>query len=225
MTDRSSLTETRTSRIGICRLGRRRGLVPAVMVVAALFCASSAPKAFAFGSALPCTTRPTSAAFSRWLDPAQYFLASNGGFEQKSNDWSLSPNAAVVTGNEPYSVAGPKDSHSLSLGAGATAESRTACVTMGEPTVRLFVKTPRVIGATLTIDATVVNPTTGVSLATKYVVVGGVTPAGWAPTPQIVIPNLVGGILPENLTLRFTVGGAPATWSIDDVFIDPFHSR
>ena len=107
----------------------------------------------------------------------------------------------------------------------AWAESRTACVTMGEPTVRLFVNTPQALGATLTITTTVRNPTTGVSLTTAYVVAGGVTPTGWAPTPQIVIPNLLGGFLDEELTVRITTGGTPADWGIDDVYVDPYKQR
>ena len=96
---------------------------------------------------------------------------------------------------------------------------------MGEPTVRLFVKTPRVFGARLTITATVSNPATRVSLTTAYVVVGGVTPAGWAPTPEIVIPNLLGGVLDQKLTIRISTGGTPAAWRVDDVYVDPYKQR
>ena len=225
MARRSSLIETRSPHVGIRRAVRRGGYFPAVVVVViTLVGAATAPNASAFGSVLPCTSRDSSGVFSRWLDPAQYFLASNGGFEQGSQNWSLSAGAAVVSGNEPYQVAGPSDAHSLVLDAGASVESRTACVTMGEPTVRLFVNAPSVVGALLRVDATVQNPTAGVSLTTTYLVVGGVAPAGWAPTPELVIPNLVGGILPENLTVRITAQGTPATWAVDDVYVDPFKS-
>ncbi|MDQ1455700.1 MAG: hypothetical protein QOH28_1320 [Actinomycetota bacterium] len=226
MATRSSLIETRPPHVGIRRSVRRGGYFPAVLVVVlASLGAATAPNASAFGSVLPCTSRDSSAVFSRWLDPAQYFLASNGGFEQGAQDWSLSAGAAVVSGNESYQVGGPSDSHSLVLDAGASVESRTACVTMGEPTVRLFVKAPSVLGAVLRVDATVQNPTTGVPLTTTYLVVGGLAPAGWAPTPEILIPNLVGGVLPENLTLRITAQGTPATWAADDIYVDPFKSH
>jgi hypothetical protein len=225
---RLSWLETRATRARSHRFRRRRcdrvaQATVALAVIAGLW-TTSAPAAFAFGSTLPCTSRDTTAAFSRWNDPSQYFLASNGGFEQGSTDWSLSAGATVVTGNEPYQVDGPTDSHSLSLAPGATAESRTACIATGEPTVRLFVDTPRVLGAILVVDAAVRNPTTGLSLHTQYLVVGGLSPGGWAPTLPIVIPNLVGGLLPEELTLRFTTAGTPATWAVDDVYIDPFKS-
>ena len=225
MVSQSWSAKTLVPRVGLRGVVRPFTRFAVLVVVVGLMCATTAPNAFASGSDLPCTSRDTIAAFSRWLDPAQYFLASNGGFEQGAQDWTLSAAAAVVSANEPYRIAGPSDAHSLSLGAGASAESRTACVTMGEPTVRLFVNAPRVLGATLTIEAAVVNPTTGVSLETTYVVTGGLITAGWAPTPEIVIPNLVGGILPENLTLRFTAGGTPANWGVDDVYVDPYKQR
>ncbi len=224
MAGRSS-SGPRASRIGLGRPLRRFGQVPAVLVAVTLACAAGMPKALADGSTLPCTSRDNSTAFAPWLDPAEYFLASNGGFEQGSDDWTLSSGAAVASGNEPYRVNGPSDGHSLVLPAGATATSRPACVTMGEPTVRLFVNAPNVAGAWLRVDATVRNPTTGISVQTQYVVGTDVAPAGWAPTPQIVIANAAGGIVPEELTLRFTASGTPATWGVDDVFVDPFRQR
>ena len=224
MTDSSSWAAWQVSNHGLSTAVRRLSRVVAVLVTVGVMFGAFTP-ASAFASSLPCRSRSTSAVFSRWLDPAQYFLASNGGFEQGAEDWSLSPAATVVAGNERYRVAGSAHSHSLSLGAGAVAESRTACVTMGEPTVRLFVKTPRVFGARLTITATVSNPATRVSLTTAYVVVGGVTPAGWAPTPEIVIPNLLGGVLDQKLTMRISTGGTPAAWRVDDVYVDPYKQR
>ena len=42
----------------------------------------------------------------------------------------------------------------------------------------------------------------------------------------MLIPNLLGGVLgTQKLTLVFTTRGAPATWNIDDVYVDPFKSR
>ena len=225
MTDRSSWVAWPSCHHGFSPAVRRISRMAAVIATAGVAFGGSPPAASAFGTNLPCRTRSTGAVFSRWLDPAQYFPASNGGFERGSKDWSLNPAAAVVAGNERYQVGRSAGSHSLSLGTGGVAESRTACVTMGEPTVRLFVNTPQALGATLTITTTVRNPTTGVSLTTAYVVAGGVTPTGWAPTPQIVIPNLLGGFLDEELTVRITTGGTPADWGIDDVYVDPYKQR
>jgi hypothetical protein len=195
-------------------------------LVVAFACVSGAPKALAASDdPVPCTNRDTSAVFARWLDPAQYFLASNGGFEQAADGWKLRGDAAVVPGNESFAVRDASDANSLSLGSGGSAEMHTACVGLLEPTVRLFVKAPRVLGARLRIEATVVNPTTGLAVQTNYVVLGGLAPAGWAPTAPILIPNLVGGMLAQELTLRITAEGAKATWGVDDVYVDPFRQR
>jgi hypothetical protein len=200
--------------------------VAVVVLVAAFACVSTAPSAFAEDNdPVPCSSRDTSAVFARWLDPAQYFLASNGGFEQGTDDWNLLGDAAVVAGNESYAVHDASDANSLSLGSGGSAEMRSACVGLLEPTVRLFVKAPKVLGARLRIDASVVNPTTGLTMQTSYVVLGGLAPSGWAPTPQILIPNLAGGLLAQELTLRITAEGAKATWGVDDVYVDPFRQR
>jgi hypothetical protein len=130
-----------------------------------------------------------------------------------------------VAGNESYAVHDAGDDNSLRLGTGGSAETRAACVGLLEPTVRLFVKAPNVLGARLRIDATVENPTTGLALETHYVVLGGLAPKGWAPTTPILIPNLVGGVLAQQLTLRVTAEGAQATWGVDDVYVDPFRQR
>ena len=195
------------------------------LLVLALACVSGAPKAFASADdPLPCTSRDMSTVYAPWLDPASYFLASNGGFEQGASNWTLGGDAAVVPGNESFAVHDAADSSSLRLGTGGSAETRSACVGLLEPTVRMFVKAPRVLGARLRIDATVVDETTGLTLQTTYVVFGGLAPAGWAPTPQIIVPNL-GGLVPQYLTLRVTAEGTNAKWGVDDVYVDPFRQR
>src|SRR5262249_12041099 len=104
----------------------RWALPPVVLLVAALTSTVGAPRAFAYGDALPGTSRDNSMVFARWVDPAQYFIASNGGFEHGTDNWSVSGDASVVSDNESYAVHGADDANSLSLGTGATAESRTA---------------------------------------------------------------------------------------------------
>jgi hypothetical protein len=173
----------------------------------------------------PCATRSSGRVFSPWLDLAQYFRAPNGGFELGEQDWSLDGDARIVAGNEPYRIGGPADASSLALGPGAVVRSDPTCVQMLEPTVRLFVRTPPVFGARLTVTATVRNPATGVALSTSWVVVGGLTAPTWAPTPPLLVPNLLGGLLDQELTLQFRTGGTPATWVVDDVYVDPIKHR
>ena len=97
---------------------------------------------------------------------------------------------------------------------------------MGENTIRLFVKNSGVADSVLHVQASVQNPLTGLVLSTGFDIKGVKGTTTWAPTSQLLIPNLLGGILgTQNLTLVFTTKGTPATWNIDDVYVDPFKSR
>jgi hypothetical protein len=196
--------------------------------------AQSASAATAQTPIAPCTTRVDAAPFIRWGDDANYFLVPNGDFANGSTDWGLSGGASVVSGGEPYGVV-PGDSHSLMLPAGSQAVSETMCVTVGEEDIRMFVDNPGVKGSILHVEAFVNNPLTGLTLEAASNVNSDTLPTGWGPTPVELIPNLLssidllpsllGGILTQNLTLVITTQGTPATWNIDDVFVDPFKSR
>ena len=209
---------------------RRRLGVPvrlvAVAVTSVLLLAAGATAAFAGGSTSPCSTRDQARFFRQWGDPNSYFLVPNGGFESGAQDWWLSGGAHVVWGNEWYSVGGWADTKSLRIPAGATAESRTICVGVGEDSVRLFVKKPRVAGAVLHVEATVRNRDTDEVAQAAFDVESDVASSGWVPTSVLAIPNLLGSDGgQQELTLRFTTLGTAATWYIDDVFVDPWKLR
>lgn len=204
----------------------RRYLRPlAAAAVAAMALASGATAAFAFGTTVPCSTRTESTAFSRFGDTASYFAAQNGAFENGATDWSLAGGAGVVTGNESYKVHASTDAHSLRIPAGASAESRTICVSMSEDTIRLFVNNAHVGGSILHVEASVRNPANGQIAQTSFDVNGDAAPTGWAPTMKLGIPKLLSGSGKQELTLRFTTRGTAATWAIDDVYVDPFKSN
>ncbi len=194
----------------------------AVALVATLFVATAAPT-LAYGTSLTCTARSEAAVFSRWGDPATYFLVSNGGFELGATDWQLAGGASVVGGNETSYVHAAVDTKSLRIPAGGSAESRTFCVSRGEDSIRLFVSNARVPGSILHVQA-IVRSDTGQIAETAFDVNGDAAPAGWAPTMRLGIPNLLGGTGTQNLTLVFTTRGTPATWLVDDVYVDPFKS-
>jgi hypothetical protein len=189
--------------------------------------AQSASAAPTQTSVAPCTTRSETTPFARWGDDADYFLVPNGDFANGSTDWNLSGGASVVNGGEPYGVV-PGDSHSVVMPAGSQAVSESVCLSMGDENVRLFVNNPGVPGAILRVQAQVQNPLTGLTLGTGFDVNASTLPSGWGPSPILAIPNLLGGILDgvltQDLTLTFTTQGTPATWNIDDVFVDPFKS-
>ena len=184
---------------------------------------AGAGSAAAFGASIPCSSRAEAPVFAAWGDTYNYFRVSNGGFESGTTDWALTGGTTVVSGNEPAHVGGSTDARGLRVPAGATAESRTICVSRGEDTIRLFVNNARVSGSILHVEA-IVRSSTGQIAQTAFDVNGDAAPGGWAPTMRLGIPNLLGGTGTEDLTLRFTTRGTAATWSIDDVYVDPYKS-
>ena len=109
--------------------------------------------------------------------PSPCGLASNRGFEHGTDDRSVNGDAVVGPDGESFDMGGAADGNSPSLGPGANAGSRTACVGLREP------------------------------------------------TPAILIPELAGGLMPRQTTLRVSTEGVPARWGIDDVYVDPFRLR
>ncbi len=216
--------EAGTGEIPDCRRGKMPPLfrVSIAVALAAMTLGMSAPAALGFGAPAPCTGRAQAPEFAQWWDWNNYFLMPNGGFEAGATEWALSGGASVVDGNEAYYVVG--GSHSLQLTPGSTAESRTVCVSTGEDIIRLFVKNPHVSGAILHVDATVRNPTTGAMGWAAFDVNGDVPSATWAPTMRLPIPAFFGSAGTQELTIRFSIRGTPATWVVDDVLIDPFRS-
>jgi len=173
-----------------------------------------------------CAARPTSTPFAPWGDKSSYFLMPGGGFEAGAPDWALLGGAHTVAGNETSYVNAKTDSHSLAIPTGGQAVSPTVCVAMGENTIRLFVKNSGVASSVLHVDAYVQNPLTGLVLSTGFDIKGSSGSTAWSPGSPMLIPNLLGGVLgTQKLTLVFTTRGAPATWNIDDVYVDPFKSR
>jgi hypothetical protein len=188
----------------------------------------TAPAASAslLGSLLPsCSATNTSTPFAAWGDTKSYFLMPDGGFEAGAPAW-IKTGTAIVSGNETSFVNGRTDTHSLAMPTLSLAVSPTVCVSMGDNTVRLFVKNSGVANSVLHIEAYVQNPLTGLVLSTGFDIKGTSGSTGWAPTNQLWIPNLLGGVLgTQRLTLAFSARGAAATWNIDDVFVDPFKLR
>ncbi|HEX3873827.1 MAG TPA: hypothetical protein VHW26_06755 [Solirubrobacteraceae bacterium] len=155
--------------------------------------------------------------FLPWADSSPYKLVPGGDFEGPLTGWSLSPSAAVVAGSEPAGVTGSVGSSSLSLPAGASAQSATTCVDAAYPAFRFFARTDRP-GSILAVSAvyqTLLGPTA--------VPVGLVTLSpNWTPTLPMLTASVVGGLLTNGtapLALRFTE--LTGTSQVDDVFVDP----
>ena len=79
-------------------------------------------------SASTCVPGPTAPVFAQFGDPAFYFLAPGGSFEG-SLSWARSGPVSVVSGNEPFLLAGPLHTKSLRLGDDGSVTTPKFCVT------------------------------------------------------------------------------------------------
>lgn len=157
-----------------------------------------------------CSVAPLSQPFARWLDPAWYELAPGGDFETAS--WSLTGGAKRVPGSEPFAATGTLGSWSVSLPAGASAQSPPTCVDAAYPTVRFF--------------------TSGTGLLAVSVVYGNLTlPAGvavvtggWAPTlPMLTSSALVALTSDGSAQVSVRITSLLGDVRVDDVFVDPWN--
>ena len=164
-----------------------------------------------------CNEAALSQPFARWGDSSSYELVPGGSFEGSPSGWSLSGGAARVPGSEPYGVTGSVGAYSLSLPAGASAQSPSVCVNLSYPTFRFFARND---GLLSTVLVQVVYQT---ALGTVALPIGVVAASGeWEPTLPMLTGSLVGGALSggtAEVALRFTALGGSSR--IDDVFVDP----
>jgi hypothetical protein len=148
--------------------------------------------------------------FVRWADPSTYELAPGGDFE--SSNWTLKGAAQLVAGSEPFASTGALGAWSLSLPAGASAESPSTCVNAAYPTVRFFIAGTGVVALQVVYGDTVIP--SGLAIAT----------GGWLPTPIMLTGSALAGALSggtAQVSLRLTaISGHPL---VDDVFIDPWN--
>jgi hypothetical protein len=188
---------------------------------AALAVAAPASAGLLVETTSDCTQQPVSQPFSRWLDPFSYELAPGGAFEDGAPGWTLG-GARVVTGNEPWRVAGSDDAASLRIPSGASPTSAPICVGLEHPTVRFFARKNSGLLSTLAVSAVVRLQGGGRLTLPVGVVLAG---SSWTPTllPIVFAANLL-PLLPGQYTpvsFRFTpvLGG---DWQIDDVYVDPW---
>jgi hypothetical protein len=212
------------------RRSRRVSLVVAFVTYAATIGLAALPASASstlVTTLLPnCGARVEATPFRAWSDTHSYFLMPGGDFESGAAGWTLTGGSAVVGGSESFLTNHATDSHSLKMVAGSVAASPTICVAMGENSARLFVKSSGGASSVLHVQVYVQNRLTGLVLSTGFDVAGNATRNVWTPSPRLFVPNLLGGVLgDQNLTVVFTTKGAPATWNIDDVYVDPFKSR
>ncbi|MGD1058589.1 MAG: hypothetical protein ABR992_14380 [Solirubrobacteraceae bacterium] len=199
--------------------GQRRASIGLAGVLASLVVAlsSSAPAQAALVSTSVCNESALSQPFLRWGDSSSYELVPGGDFEGSLEGWSLSAGAQRAAGSEPYGATGSVGSYSLSLPAGASAQSPFTCVDAAYPTFRFFAHNDTLLASVVvqvvyqTPLGTVALPLGAVALSDK-----------WQPTLPMLTGSVATGLLSggtAEVALRFTALAGSS--QIDDVFIDP----
>jgi hypothetical protein len=196
---------------------RALALVPAVALFAGLGVFSAVPAQAALISTSACNEATLSQPFAKWGDDSSYELVPGGDFEGSLAGWSLSGGAARVSGGEPYAVTGSVSQHSLSLPAGASAQSPFTCVDAAYPTFRFFALDESPLSTVVvqvvykTLLGEVALPLGAVALSSQ-----------WQPTLPMLTGSVVTGALADGtaqVALRFTALAGSSR--IDDVFVDP----
>jgi hypothetical protein len=171
-----------------------------------------------------CGNQPESQPFAQWGDNNSYTLVPGGSFEAGSAPWLLSGGAKVSAGNETYYVGRTSDSQSLTLPSGSSATSLPSCTSIYHPTVRLFVRNTGAASSRLTVQALYPGLLGGVQVATIGQLTGSST---WAASPamSLMVCNLLSTVSLSNTVIgfRFTPADHTGAWTIDDVYLDPFH--
>lgn len=196
---------------------RRLWFALATVVAASSLFVPAASAAGGRGLLLP-SCGATSYPFKAWGDGDAYCAFANLGFESGKTGWTLSGNASVVSGNEPWQVSGP-GTHALQLGPGATATSSPLPVSLLDPWIRFFARSNSANGA-LRVQVVfhgLLGNLTGLlnvgSLSQKAY-------AGWQPTapePSLLALPLATSTAQVVLTSTQSSG----SWQVDDVYLDP----
>lgn len=115
----------------------RKSSARTVRTVAILSLTGVAASAAPSSASAACTQLPTTKAFAKYGDQADYSLAPGGGFEG-TNTWMLTGGAQVQSGNETTGAS--PGSRSLFMPLGSTATSPEFCVDDTNPYFRFAMK-------------------------------------------------------------------------------------
>jgi hypothetical protein len=202
-----------------------RRILPLLVLSAALLGATAASASARATSGSPACGDPMlSRPFLPWADVASYMPQPGGDFESSLAGWTLEGGAGPVAGSERYEVSGP-GRRALGLPAGSRATSSAVCVGIEYPTVRFFARQESGwVDASLQVEV-LFRDLVGEVRALPIALIAGT--GAWAPTaPLPFAANLLAPLGGDHalVAFRFTALG-DASWTIDDVFIDPWHSR
>lgn len=198
------------------RLPRRRSFLFVTLIACVVAFAANAENALADGGS--CPGEQLSQPFLPWGDTADYELVPNGDFEAGLAGWTVSGDAGLVDGPEPWMVTDAAESQSLELPAGSSATSAPMCIDMNDPAFRFFAVNNGDPLSTLSVSVSFTVFGIPVSLP-----VGDIASSGtWEPTPSILIwVNFLALDTTVPVQFSFTPIGA-GDWDIDDVYADPW---
>ena len=202
---------------------KRSGARVALLATAAALCAALPATANAeLLETGACDDAPLSQPFSPWGDNANYKLAPGGDFESGLEGWSLR-NAGLVSGSSPHAATGAVGDHSVVIKPGGSVTSPATCVNLDYPTARFFTKSSGGLLGLLPAMKVDVLYQKG-ALGIIAVPAGVVLPQSrWNPSGKMLTHALLGATLAGGeapIALRFTA--VAGTWTIDDVFVDPY---
>jgi hypothetical protein len=187
-----------------------RLLVACTVIVTFLLAAAPAARADGGG----CEGQALEQPFAAWGDHANYMLVGDGDLTGGGAGWDLD-GADLVADNEPWYVHGGNTPRALRLRSGDSATTPPMCVTLGHPTMRFFLRNGGGLLGALKVDVVMSN---GLTLPVG-VVAGLLGDADWDPSPPLLV---VGNLLDDEVAFRFTAVGLGGTWTIDDVYVDPY---
>jgi hypothetical protein len=188
------------------KLSRMKRLFTSGGLVIAAFAAAPGTAA-----AAECEYGPVSPVFAQFGDSADYYLAPGGDFE--SLTWSSWGGASLVTGVNPFALAGGE--RSLKLDQGETVRSPLICVSRDTPHMRFVAK-----GDDGQLDVEVRSYKAGRVTDSSS---GGISPSDhrqWRASRNVDLK--VDGLGYGEVGAVTVTFRSQGEWLIDDVFIDPY---
>jgi hypothetical protein len=201
-----------------------------MLAIVALVCALEAGVGTAGSKqfALPACHVSTDVAqpFLHWNDSHSYFLASGGSMESDPTaaGWSLSGNAGLVAGSEPYDLAGSGDTTSLGLQNGSSAQTPPICVTIHDPELRFFASNTGKKDAVLKVTSLFLGTDGKPHTHDLGDVHAG---SAWTLTQPLRFKDSIqpGPDGTGQVSFVFTPKDDHGNWQIDDLYVDPLKSQ
>jgi hypothetical protein len=179
-------------------------------------------------SAASCGSQSLTSPFGRFGDGNSYYLAPSGSFE--SSAWW---GGSLINGSDPFKLNSIWDSHAMQINGQATSPS--FCITRDDPSLRFVARSTQIPGSNgnysqLNVSVSVRN--SNGSSANYFL--GALQPQGngWFTSPRLEYGSLFDSWLfgsdgqgTAQMQIVLTVAGQGGTWTVDDVYVDPFAGK